>query len=101
MKIKNNLKIVDNKILKLDRIFYESLILIIISSVSILIFMKSNTNNSMLNFYYNKHVYIYYILILIYSIFVIGIVSNLKFIMRHILHIGYFKIKNKKLKKRK
>lgn len=68
------------KKLKAKNIDYESIILIIICSASLLAFSIYNANNDMMNYYYNNSRGCYYLLLLIYSIFTMGIVYNSKYV---------------------
>ncbi len=77
----NNLNSITNGISKITTIIdYESIILVIVCAVSLGVFTIYNANNNLMNYYYNESRGCYYLLLLIYSIFTMGIVYNSKYI---------------------
>lgn len=80
------------KKLKKIKIDYESIILVIICSISLFTFSIYNANNDMMNYYYNDSRGCYYLLILIYSIFTMGIIYNSKYIFNLFMKFIFKKV---------
>lgn len=83
---------------KLGRENLESIILITICSISLYSFTRCNSNNDLLNYYHNSNKMCYYVLMLIYTIFTLGIVYNSKYILK-LIGSHVFKIVKTKSKK--
>ena len=70
----------------------QCIVLIVCSTIGLLIFKYHNKDDQLKRFYYEEHTYCYYLLTLIYTILVIGIVFNCRyffnFYSKEVFNIG-------------